>query len=74
MDELAVIEALLFVAGDEGMTLEEISTLLECSTQQVYQFLMRLQKEYETMTARGLMLLEVGNHYQLATKKSMQRS
>lgn len=69
MDELAAIEALLFVAGDEGMSLEEISTMLECSTQQAYQFLMRLQKEYEASTARGLMLLEVGNHYQLATKK-----
>lgn len=69
MDELATIEALLFVAGDEGMSLKEISSLLECSTQQAYQILMRLQKEYEALTARGLMLLEVGNQYQLATKK-----
>ncbi|WP_035055336.1 SMC-Scp complex subunit ScpB [Carnobacterium pleistocenium] len=69
MDELAAIEALLFVAGDEGLSLEEISVLLECSTQQVYQFLMRLQKEYESLTYRGLMLIEVGNQYQLATKK-----
>ena len=69
MDELATIEALLFVAGDEGLSLEEISVLLECSTQEVYQFLMRLQKGYEDSTSRGLMLLEIGNQYQLATKK-----
>jgi segregation and condensation protein B len=69
MDELATIEALLFVAGDEGLSLEGISVLLECSTQQVYQFLMRLQKGYEDSTSRGLMLLEIGNQYQLATKK-----
>lgn len=69
MNELATIEALLFVAGDEGLSLEEISSLLECSTQQAYQFLMRLQKEYNTLATRGLMLLEVGNQYQLATKK-----
>lgn len=69
MDELATIEALLFVAGDEGLALEEISVLLECSTQEVYQFLMQLQKGYEDSTSRGLMLLEIGNQYQLATKK-----
>ncbi|MBT2731541.1 SMC-Scp complex subunit ScpB [Carnobacterium sp. ISL-102] len=69
MDELATIEALLFVAGDEGLSLEEISVLLECSTQEVYQFLMQLQKGYEDSTSRGLMLLEIGNQYQLATKK-----
>lgn len=67
MDE-AAIEALLFVAGDEGLSLEEMSTLLETSTQEVYAALMQLQQKYKT-AASGLTLLEVGDRFELATKK-----
>lgn len=69
MNNTAAIETLLFVAGDEGLTLNEIASLLSCPTQQVYQLLMELQKECDDCTTRGLTLLEVGEHYQLATKK-----
>lgn len=68
MDE-AAIEALLFVAGDEGLSLEELSTLLEMSTQEIYAELMQLQQKYETAKS-GLTLLEVGNRFELATKKA----
>lgn len=68
MDE-AAIEALLFVAGDEGLSLEELATLLEISTQDVYTELMQLQQKYETVKS-GLTLLEVGNRFELATKKT----
>ena len=67
MDE-AAIEALLFVAGDEGLSLEEIASLLETSTQTVYAELMKLQGKYKTNES-GLTLLEVGNRFELATKK-----
>ncbi|MBM6613712.1 SMC-Scp complex subunit ScpB [Desemzia sp. RIT804] len=67
MDE-AAIEALLFVAGDEGLSLEEIATLLETSTQKVYAELMKLQEKYK-INESGLTLLEVGNRFELATKK-----
>lgn len=69
MNELGAVETLLFVAGDEGLSLEEIATVLECTTQFAFQLLTQLQKNYESSKASGLMLLEVGNHYQLATKK-----
>ena len=69
MNEIDAVETLLFVAGDEGLSLEEIATVLECTTQFAFQLLTQLQKNYESSKASGLMLLEVGNHYQLATKK-----
>ncbi len=69
MNEIGAVETLLFVAGDEGLSLEEIATVLECATQFAFQLLTQLQKNYESSKASGLMLLEVGNHYQLATKK-----
>lgn len=71
MNELAAIEALFFVAGDEGLSLEELAAVLECSTQRAYQFLMNVQKEYQESSLRGLMLIEVGGRYQLATKKEL---
>lgn len=69
MNEIAAIEALLFVSGDEGLSLEEMASLLDTSTQFTYQLLMQLQLRYIESKTNGLMLLEVGNHYQLATKK-----
>ncbi|MCO6017710.1 MULTISPECIES: SMC-Scp complex subunit ScpB [Carnobacterium] len=69
MNEIAAIEALLFVSGDEGLSLEEMASLLDASTQFTYQLLMQLQQRYIESKTNGLMLLEVGNHYQLATKK-----
>lgn len=69
MNEIGAVETLLFVAGDEGLSLEEIATVLECTMQFAFQLLTQLQKNYESSKASGLMLLEVGNHYQLATKK-----
>lgn len=69
MNEIGAVETLLFVAGDEGLSLEEIATVLECTTQFAFQLLTQLQKNYESSKASGLILLEVGNHYQLATKK-----
>src|SRR5690606_2637495 len=67
MDE-ATIEALLFVAGDEGLSLEEAASLLESTTQEVYAALMKLQQKYKSRDS-GLTLLEVGNRFELATKK-----
>src|SRR5699024_6646346 len=66
--EEAAIEALLFVAGDEGLTLEEIASLLDISTQSAFAQLMSLQQMYAS-SKRGLMLLEAGEKYELATKK-----
>lgn len=67
MDE-STIEALLFVAGDEGLSLEEAASLLESTTQEVYAALMKLQQKYKSRDS-GLTLLEVGNRFELATKK-----
>ena len=69
MNETAAIETLLFVAGYEGLALNELADLLTCSTQHVYRLLMELKKECEQSENRGLTLLEAGEQYQLVTKK-----
>lgn len=63
------IEAILFVVGEEGISLEELAYLLEISTSKTYELLMSLKEKYELESESALNLLEVGNHFKLSTKK-----
>lgn len=67
--KLSELEALLFVVGDEGITLEELSYLLESETAVVYEWLQVLQQNYQENELSALHILEVGNHFVLTTKK-----
>lgn len=69
MNKLSELEAILFVVGDEGIQLEELSYLLEITTAKVYPLIQELNQSYETNETRGLQILEVGNQFILTTKK-----
>lgn len=69
MNKLSELEAILFVVGDEGIQLEELSYLLEITTASVYPLIQELNHSYETNQTRGLQILEVGNQFILTTKK-----
>lgn len=69
----ALIEALLFVAGEEGLSLTELSGLLDVSTQESYAQMVELQKKYNSSDS-GITLIEVGEKYKLATKKEFSES
>lgn len=60
-----VLEAILFAVGDEGLTIEEISNILEIEEENVTQELESLEKMYEN---RGIELKLLGNKYKLITK------
>ena len=47
MNKLAVLEGILFVVGDEGITLEKICEVLEIDEKEARKLLNDLQKEYE---------------------------
>lgn len=70
MNKLSEIEAILFVVGDEGIALEELSYLLELDPSQVYPLIQELSKSYLADESRSLHLLEVGNQFILTTKKA----
>jgi segregation and condensation protein B len=63
------IEAILFVVGDEGIGLEELSSLLELSTAKTYEALTILKEKYQADQDCAMNILEVGNHFVLSTKK-----
>ena len=69
MHKFSEIEAILFVVGDEGIGLEELSYLLEETTAMVYQTIQKLRQQYELDETSALHILEVGNHFVLTTKK-----
>ncbi|WP_086347496.1 SMC-Scp complex subunit ScpB [Candidatus Enterococcus clewellii] len=70
MTTMSQIEAVLFVVGDEGISLEEISYLLELPTAKAYELLNTLKKRYEQDEHSALNILEIGNQFVLSTKKN----
>lgn len=63
----AVLEGLLFVVGEDGLTLEQIEDVLEINEEESKELLMELKKDYED-DARGLRIDFLGNRFKLTTK------
>ncbi len=72
MNRLAEIEVLLFVAGEDGLTLRNLAEMLEMQPTAVSQQLEKLIEKYMADKASGLAILESSNRYKLVTKKNMQ--
>ena len=68
MNLKAVLEGILFIVGDEGTTLKEISEILSISEQEVKDLLLELKKDYED-DSRGLRISYLGNAFKLTTKE-----
>ena len=68
MNKQAVLEGLLFVVGDEGITLDSISEILELDNDKTKELLKKLQSEYES-EQRGIRISFLGGSFKLTTKK-----
>ena len=64
-----IIESLLFAAGDEGLTIKQISEVLEMDTIVAEDVLSKLVSEYNENQKRGIMIVQLAETYQLVTKK-----
>ena len=63
----AVLEGLLFVVGEDGLTLDQISDVLELTEEESKNLIMELKKDYEDET-RGLRIDFLGNRFKITTK------
>ncbi|WP_163101050.1 SMC-Scp complex subunit ScpB [Peribacillus alkalitolerans] len=63
-----VLEALLFAAGDEGLSVKQISAVMDVTDLQSVEWLEVLKEEYAN-SERGIQIIEMAGVYQLATKK-----
>ena len=66
--KIGVLEGLLFVVGDEGLTLNQICDILEVNIDEAKELLMELKKSYES-NDRGIRISYLGDAFKLTTKK-----
>lgn len=69
MNEFATYEALLFIAGEEGMRLNELAQLTKSTPAHVRVALEKLSERYLNDDGSGLKLIETAETYRLVTKK-----
>ena len=67
MNNLAVLEGLLFVVGEDGLTLDQIKDVLDVSEEESKILLKNLREQYENEN-RGLRIDFLGNRFKLTTK------
>lgn len=63
----AVLEGLLFVVGEDGLTLEQIKEVLTVEEETAKELIRELKKDYED-ESRGLRIDFLGNRFKLTTK------
>ena len=68
MNKLAVLEGLLFVVGDDGLTLNQMMDILEITSEEAKELLAELKNKYESETS-GIKISFLGNTFKLTTKK-----
>src|SRR3712207_8931286 len=71
MTYLSQLEALLFVAGEEGLSLRQLASLLELTPTALQQQLDKLSQKYEKDKESGLCLIESSRTYKLVTKECL---
>ena len=68
MNKLAILEGLLFVVGDDGLTLNQMMDILEVNDEEAKDLLSQLKEKYERDDS-GIRISFLGNTFKLTTKK-----
>ena len=66
--KLAALEGLLFVVGDDGLSLNQMMEILEVDHDEAIKLINELKEEYES-NKRGIRLHFLGNTFKLTTKE-----
>ncbi|QHJ71100.1 SMC-Scp complex subunit ScpB [Planococcus halotolerans] len=65
------IEALLFVAGDDGLSMKQLEFLTEAEEKDIKDEIAVMAKRYEETETSGITIKELAGVYQLVTKKEV---
>lgn len=68
MDKLGIIEGILFVVGDEGITLDNLCQVMQIDMKEAKELLLALKQRYESKEF-GLRVSYLGNAFKLTTKE-----
>lgn len=63
----AVVEGILFVSGDTGITLKQLSNVLDITEKNIEELLKELTADYED-ESRGMLIIQADKAYYLTTK------
>ncbi|MDZ5712051.1 SMC-Scp complex subunit ScpB [Jeotgalibacillus haloalkalitolerans] len=67
----AITEALLFTAGDAGLSNEQIAKALDISAQDVEELMANMKQTYQNDSSRGIEVAVFAEKYQFVTKKAL---
>ncbi len=68
MNNCAVLEGLLFAVGDDGLTIDKITDILDLEKKEVQKLLKEL-KEFYDKEDRGIRISFIGESFKMTTKK-----
>ncbi|WP_367341702.1 SMC-Scp complex subunit ScpB [Limosilactobacillus sp.] len=71
MTNLSQVEALLFISGDQGISLGDLSRVTGFMKPAVLAMLKKLQTKYQDDPDSAIVLLDSGQNYRLATKPEL---
>lgn len=66
---MSKIESLLFVTGDDGLTIKQLEIITEEHSKDLIEAIKALQSDYESSELRGIEIKELAGTYQLISKK-----
>jgi len=66
---MSKIESLLFVTGDDGLTVKQLELLTDSHTNDILEAIQTLQQNYLESEIRGIELKELAGTYQLISKR-----
>lgn len=64
---LSIIEGMIFLSGDEGISLKQIMAALEISKKEAIDYLDRLLAYYEEKPIKGFKIVNYGGYYKMVT-------
>lgn len=70
--KIGILEGLLFVTGEDGLSLQDIEKFLEITKEDAITLLDEFKKTLES-EQRGLKLVYLGNRYKLSTKEEHKK-
>ena len=71
-NKLAALEGLLFVVGDDGLSINQMMEILEVNHDEAVELINKLKEEYENIN-RGIRIHFLGNTFKLTTKQEQQK-
>ena len=68
MNKCAIIEGILFIVGEDGVTLDKLREILDIDLEELNQLIEKMIDDYKS-EKRGINLVILGNKLKLSTKK-----